>query len=272
MISKYLAPSKSKQHLTLDLNKLSDQQIKNILSDWLPNQIIKIGPFYFYYLLKSLYPDSLWFELLDYISESAANIACRGKLKQLYLKKEYLYDSNLVILCTTYDKGLYEKYGIDLLNGIFIGNYGPSQTIFYHLNKTESYINAVCFRDLGLFKIRIGLNDNFVDFYPKRKNIYYNVHPQYKYYIDIDDSTIVKQKCMRFFDNIKQDMNLMNDLVSDNPKFIKQISKAIHTECNSKYILKWMNKWKKDYDKQGYQFMDRDDILKEVSVILKSEI
>jgi adenylate kinase family enzyme len=60
----------------------------------------------------------------------------------------------------------------------------------------------------------VGLNDNFVDFYPTRKNIYYNVHPQYKYYIDIDDSIIVKQKCMRFFDNLKQDMNLMNDLVS----------------------------------------------------------
>ena len=114
----------------------------------------------------------------------------------------------------------------------------------------------------------VGLNDNFVDFYPTRKNIYYNVHPQYKYYIDIDDSIIVKQKCMRFFDNLKQDMNLMNDLVSNNQNFIKQISKAIHTECNSKFILKWVNKWRKDYQKQGYTFLDRDEILKEVTEVL----
>ena len=118
----------------------------------------------------------------------------------------------------------------------------------------------------------VGLNDNFIDFYPKRKNIYYDVHPNYKYYIDIDDSIIVKQKCMRFLDNIKEDVNLMNDLVSNNHKFIKQISKAINTECNAKYILKWIDKWKKDYKKQGYQFMDREDILKEVSKILNDTL
>ena len=118
----------------------------------------------------------------------------------------------------------------------------------------------------------VGLNDNFIDFYPKRENIYYNVHPDYKYYIDIDDSIIVKQKCLRFLDNIKEDVNLMNDLVSNNNKFIKQISKAINTECNAKYILKWVDKWKKDYAKQGYQFMSRENILKEVSKVLKSNI
>jgi hypothetical protein len=30
----------------------------------------------------------------------------------------------------------------------------------------------------------------------------------------------------------------------------------------------WVNKWKKDYKKQGYQFMDRDQIVQEVIKIL----
>ena len=63
----------------------------------------------------------------------------------------------------------------------------------------------------------------------------------------------------------------MNGLVTtDNNKFIKQISKDFNTECNAKYILKWINKWKKDYDKQGYKFMSRENILKNVSKFLNS--
>ena len=115
--------------------------------------------------------------------------------------------------------------------------------------------------------IFVGLNDNFVDFYPKRKNIYYNLHTttNYTFYIDIDDNIIIKQKCERFFNNIKNDINLVT---TDNNKFIKQISKAFYTECNAKYILKFINKWKKDYDKQGYKFMSRQNIYKSVVKIL----
>ena len=35
----------------------------------------------------------------------------------------------------------------------------------------------------------------------------------------------------------------MNNLITNN----KKIFKAINTECNAKYIIKWINKWKKDY-------------------------
>jgi len=122
--------------------------------------------------------------------------------------------------------------------------------------------------------IFVGLNDNFVDFYPKRKNIYYNLHTttNHTYYIDIDDNIIIKQKCERFFNNIKNDINIMNGLVTtDNNKFIKQISKAFNTECNAKYILKWINKWKKDYEKQGYKFMSRENIYKSVVKILNNK-
>ena len=114
--------------------------------------------------------------------------------------------------------------------------------------------------------IFVGLNDNFIDFYPKRKDMYFNVHAQHKYYIDIDDTIIVKQKCARYLDNVKEHMN---DIVS-NKKFMEQLLKAINTECNAKYILKWINKWKKDYKKQGYKFMSREEIYKSAVKVLKA--
>jgi len=119
--------------------------------------------------------------------------------------------------------------------------------------------------------IFVGLNDNFVDFYPKRKNLYYNVHSQHNYYIKIDDMIIVKQKCERFFNNITNDTNIMKHLVTtDNNKVIKQISKAFNTECNAKHILKWVSKWEKYYAKQGYKFMSRENIYKSVVKILNN--
>ena len=51
----------------------------------------------------------------------------------------------------------------------------------------------------------------------------------------------------------------------------KQMTKAISTECNKKYIMKWINKWKKDYEKQDYEFMVRENIYKSVVKILNTE-
>lgn len=74
---------------------------------------------------------------------------------------------------------------------------------------------------------------------------------------------------MRFFDNIKNDTNLLNSVVSNNKQFLKIITNAIDTECNKKYIMKWINKWKNDYKRQNYKFMDRDKIYENVTNILQ---
>jgi len=113
----------------------------------------------------------------------------------------------------------------------------------------------------------VGLNDNTV--YGKNKNLYYDLHSHYNYYIDIDDMIIVKQKCLRYFEDIQHDKYAMNDLVNNNEYFLKQVSKAIKRECSAKKTIKMNNKWKKDYLKQGYKLMTRENILKNVSKILK---
>lgn len=100
------------------------------------------------------------------------------------------------------------------------------------------------------------------------KNIYYNMHSQYNFYIDIDDETILKQKCLRFFKNMIDDEMAMNDLINNNDKFVRLTKMVLDKECNMKNTLKENNKWKKDYKNQEYEFMSRENIYDKVNDIL----
>ena len=115
--------------------------------------------------------------------------------------------------------------------------------------------------------IFVGLNDNPLG----EKNIYYNIHSQYNFYIDIDDKIILKQKCIRFLtDDLPShlDNHVINDIMNNNEFFIKQITKLIKNECSMEKMVKLNNKWKRDYKKQDYKFMSRENIYKSVIKIL----
>jgi len=119
--------------------------------------------------------------------------------------------------------------------------------------------------------IFVGLNDNILG----TKNIYYNVHSQYNFYIDIDDKIILKQKCIRFItDDLPShlDNQVINDIMNNNEFFIKQITNLIKRECSMKEMVKLNKKWKKDYKKQGYTFMSRENIYKSVVKILNNNL
>ena len=60
--------------------------------------------------------------------------------------------------------------------------------------------------------------------------------------------------------------------MNNNEFFIKQITKLIKNECNLKKTIKMNNKWRNYYEKQGYKFMSRENIFKNVSKLLKSEL
>jgi adenylate kinase family enzyme len=74
-------------------------------------------------------------------------------------------------------------------------------------------------------------------------NHYYDMHSTHNFFIDLDDETIIKQKCKRLLD-WATDEEEMKMLVSN-------------------------NKWIKDYMNQGYKFMSRENIFKNVSKILR---
>jgi adenylate kinase family enzyme len=155
---------------------------------------------------------------------------------------------------------------LDNLRDEFIKEfYGNKKWTYIDENEYQSYIDSYINKQKKPI-IFVGLNDNTI--YGKNKNLYYNVHSQHNYYIEIDDMIIVKQKCMRLLNNIQTDNMAMEDLVKNNEKFVKKFTDAIKIECSEKQIIKQNNKLKKDYEKQGYKFMSRENIYKSVVKIL----
>ena len=48
-----------------------------------------------------------------------------------------------------------------------------------------------------------------------------------------------------------------------------KFSEAIKQECSSKETIKLNKKWNRDYKKQGYKFMTRENIFKTVCKLIK---
>ena len=158
---------------------------------------------------------------------------------------------------------------LDILRDELIKDfYGNKKWTYIDENEYQSYIDSYINKQKKPI-IFVGLNDNTV--YGKNKNLYYNVHSQYNYYIDIDDMLIVKQKCIRLLNDIQTDKMAMEDLIKNNEKFVKKFTEAIKIECSAKQTIKQNNKWKKDYEKQGYKFMSRENIYKSVVKILNNK-
>ena len=132
--------------------------------------------------------------------------------------------------------------------------------------KYQSYIDDYIYKQRKPI-VFVGLNDNTV--YGKNKKLYYNLHSQYNYYIEIDDMIIIKQKFVRLLNDIQTDKNAMDELVSNNERFLVKFTEAIERECNAKQIIKQNSKWKRDYEKRSYKFMSRENIYRSVVQILQ---
>ena len=158
---------------------------------------------------------------------------------------------------------------LDILRDEFIKEfYGNKKWTYIDENEYQLYIDSYINKQKKPI-IFVGLNDNTI--YGKNKNLYYNVHSQHNYYIEIDDMIIVKQKCIRLLNDIQTDKMAIDDLVKNNETFVKQFTKAIKIECSAKQTIKQNNKWKKDYEKQGYKFISRENIYKSVVKILNNK-
>ena len=128
---------------------------------------------------------------------------------------------------------------LDILRDEFIKEfYGNKKWTYIDENEYQSYIDSYINKQKKPI-IFVGLNDNTV--YGKNKNLYYNIHSQYNYYIDIDDMIIVKQKCIRLLNDIQTDKMAMEDLIKNNEKFVKKFTEAIKIECSAKQTIKQNN-------------------------------
>ena len=176
-----------------------------------------------------------------------------NKLKEKYKNKIVLKDLDELI-----DEFVQKFYGNKSFTYIDENEY--QNYIYDYINKQKKPI------------IFVGLNDNnnpkVERFIKGKTKKYYDLLSQYNYYIDIDDMIIVKQKCLRLLDTRIKDKMAMNDLVNNNKKFVKTFIEEIKKDCNAKNTIKMNNRWKKDYGKQGYKFMTRENIYKSVVKIL----
>ncbi len=171
---------------------------------------------------------------------------------------------------------LKEKFGnkiivkdLDILRDEFIKKNYKNKWTYIDEKKYQKYIDTFVKKQTKPL-IFVGLNDNTI--YGKNKKLYYHLHSQHNYYIEIDDMTIVKQKCIRLFQDLQNDKTAMNDLINNNDHFIKMVTNAIKRECSAKETIKINSKWRKDYQKQNYKFMSRENIYKSVAKILNKII
>ena len=158
---------------------------------------------------------------------------------------------------------------LDELRDEFIKSYyGEKKWTYINVSKYQKYINDYITKHNKKPIIFVGLNDNTI--FGRNKELYYNVHSNYNFYIHIDDNIIIEQKCERFILEELPEMvkHEKKDITENNQFFIKQITKKLKQECSAKQTIKMNKSWEKDYQKMKYIFMSRDDIYKEVCKIL----
>jgi adenylate kinase family enzyme len=156
---------------------------------------------------------------------------------------------------------------IDDLRRDFIKKYyGDKQFDIIDKVEYQKYIDNFVKKRSSKPLIFVGLNNHTPWWHI---NHYYDMHSIHNYFIDLDDETLIKQKCKRLLLDWATDEEEMNMLVSNNKKYIENVSNAIEQDCNLKKTIKLNNKWRKYYMKQGYKFMSRENIFKNVSKILK---
>ena len=144
--------------------------------------------------------------------------------------------------------------------------YGEKKWTFIDENEYQNYIDNFIKKNKKPI-IFVGLNDNTI--YGKNKKLYYNLYSQHNYYIELQDEIVLKQKCLRLLNDVQNDESAMDYLINKNKEFIKLFTGAIKRDCDIKNTVKMNNKWKKDYKKQNYKFLSRDNIFKDIVKLLQ---
>lgn len=180
---------------------------------------------------------------------------------------------------TTLGNKLKDKFGdkivvkdIDNLRMEFIKeHYGDKEWDVIDKDAYQQYIDDYIDKQDKLL-IFVGLNN--MPWW--HKDLYYDMHSTYNFYINLNDETIIKQKCIRYLTEelkeIIKDEIAMNDMIHNNKKFIRLVTEGIKRECNASEIIEYSNKWKADYEHQGYKIISREEIYDLVCEILDEKL
>lgn len=133
---------------------------------------------------------------------------------------------------------------------------------------------------VGLNTYILGENFHFKNTEGKYPNAIFNLHANYKYYIDIDPIVLLKQRFDREFINyidwfsdwIKSRKEILFDnLIMNESEARNDICAALTKIMNFSKIKDDIQKWDNFYHKQGYIFLSSDKIYDEVIKILSKK-
>jgi hypothetical protein len=102
-------------------------------------------------------------------------------------------------------------------------------------------------------------------------DVLFNMHPKYKYFIDLDDETILKQKCKRALRQAAAKREL-EGLIRDNAEYIGFWTDIISRDCNLAEMKKQNDTWRRDYAHQGYKLMSPEAIERAVCTKLNAHL
>jgi adenylate kinase family enzyme len=170
-------------------------------------------------------------------------------------KLKYKYDNKIVVkdiddLRFEFIKKEYPKFKIDKWNP----------------EKYQEYINEFIKKNNKKPIVFVGLNH--MPWLSKR--LYYDMHPDHKFYIKLNTKTIFEQKCSRFIEDVfvKSKEQMLKDIVKDEKTIIKHVINRYKDDCSYEKTQKINEIWNKDYKLQGYKFLSRDHIFENVCDIL----
>jgi adenylate kinase family enzyme len=93
-----------------------------------------------------------------------------------------------------------------------------------------------------------------------KNNNYYDMKADYKYYIDIDENMILRQKFLRQVDKLYKRKNWFIDTFLENKENEKFIRDKIMRFVDIPSWRKQMKECNKLYKRRGYKFTSREDI------------
>jgi hypothetical protein len=238
LLQSYLAPnsSESMEYFSIDFDKLSNEQIKLVISDWLPNQIIKIGPYSIYYLRKDIISPELWDQLVVYLYYSIYK-TCRQKINHFYLS-DGLRSANLMVLCflksniTDIEIIDSKKLKKELLHGVFVAKYGKE---YDFLDKDEAFIVNTCFVEIKELKIKLGLFMRCLGL-----SILKNLGIQHIY------TEALNKELVKYYGSLGFKM-----FIPDNIDTLTKYPKGKKLKCNDPYAVDQIDKMYKKLDIQN---------------------
>jgi len=109
--------------------------------------------------------------------------------------------------------------------------------------------------------IFVGLHDNR---YGRKKRHYYDLGARYKYFIETDDTTLLRQKCARLLKDTLNNERAMRDLVQKNKTFVTTFLDAFHQACDARAMSRMNRAWRDDHRRQGYHFLSPSQIFQSI--------